>query len=130
VTVHEETRGDAALLQLATVDPDRIRAWWDRAPYNIGVACGPSRLVVIDLDVPHAGRLDGPAAGSGAGEGALVAGARPGTRNDTLNRAAFSLGQLGERGCFRRSTSLPLLPEQRHAAVFRKMRQSVRSAQG
>jgi hypothetical protein len=25
-----------------------------RAPYNIGLACGPSGLVVIDLDLPHA----------------------------------------------------------------------------
>lgn len=35
----------------ATTDTGQIRAWWARAPYNIGVACGPSRLVVIDLDV-------------------------------------------------------------------------------
>ena len=36
---------------LATTDPGRIRAWWARQPYNIGIACGPSGLVVIDLDV-------------------------------------------------------------------------------
>lgn len=35
----------------ATADPAQIRAWWTRAPYNIGIACGPSGLVVIDLDV-------------------------------------------------------------------------------
>jgi hypothetical protein len=35
---------------LATTDPDRIRCWWGRQPYNIGIACGPSGLVVIDLD--------------------------------------------------------------------------------
>ena len=28
---------------LATTDPDRIRAWWARQPYNIGIACGPVR---------------------------------------------------------------------------------------
>ena len=39
--------------KLATVDPDRVRAWWTRAAYNIGVACGPSRLLVIDLDIPR-----------------------------------------------------------------------------
>lgn len=34
----------------ATTDPDRIRRGWSSAAYNIGVACGPSRLVVVDLD--------------------------------------------------------------------------------
>ncbi|WP_432155966.1 bifunctional DNA primase/polymerase [Streptomyces sp. bgisy153] len=38
--------------QRATTDPDRIHATWTRAPYNVGIATGPSRLVVIDLDVP------------------------------------------------------------------------------
>jgi hypothetical protein len=38
---------------LATTSPDRVRAWWARAAYNIGIACGPSGLVVIDLDIPH-----------------------------------------------------------------------------
>ncbi|WP_030180510.1 bifunctional DNA primase/polymerase [Streptomyces sp. NRRL S-813] len=36
----------------ATTDPDRIRAAWTTAPYNVGIATGPSGLVVIDLDVP------------------------------------------------------------------------------
>lgn len=38
--------------QRATTDPDRIRAAWSHAPYNVGLACGPSSLLVIDLDVP------------------------------------------------------------------------------
>ncbi|GAA2330743.1 bifunctional DNA primase/polymerase [Streptomyces cuspidosporus] len=38
--------------QRATTDPDRIRAAWSRAPFNVGIATGPSRLVVIDLDMP------------------------------------------------------------------------------
>ncbi|MGV9396317.1 bifunctional DNA primase/polymerase [Streptomyces sp. NPDC003668] len=38
--------------QRATTDPARIRATWDRAPFNVGIATGPSGLVVIDLDVP------------------------------------------------------------------------------
>ncbi|TXJ82078.1 DNA primase [Streptomyces lavendulae] len=38
--------------QRATTDPARIRAAWNRAPYNVGIACGPSGLVVVDLDVP------------------------------------------------------------------------------
>ena len=61
---------------LATTDSGRIRAWWARRPYNIGIACGPSGLVVIDLDVARVrdgrdGRdgfrgLDGPASGADA----------------------------------------------------------------
>ena len=37
----------------ATTAPDQVRGWWTRAPYNIGIACGPSALVVVDLDRPH-----------------------------------------------------------------------------
>jgi hypothetical protein len=58
---------------LATTDHGRIRAWWARTPYNIGIACGQSGLVVIDLDVARdepgpGGRpgLDGPASGEDA----------------------------------------------------------------
>ncbi|MEV0445639.1 bifunctional DNA primase/polymerase [Streptomyces spectabilis] len=42
--------GHAKWEQRATTDPDRIRAAWSRAPFNIGVTCGPSGLVVVDLD--------------------------------------------------------------------------------
>ncbi|NEA65396.1 bifunctional DNA primase/polymerase [Streptomyces sp. SID12488] len=38
--------------QRATTDPDRIRAAWSRAPYNVGIATGPSGLLVVDLDMP------------------------------------------------------------------------------
>ncbi|MEU5724687.1 bifunctional DNA primase/polymerase [Micromonospora sp. NPDC047738] len=45
----------------ATTDPDRIRRAWSTRPYGIGLACGPSRLVVVDLDTPKdgAGGRDG-----------------------------------------------------------------------
>ena len=36
--------------QRATRDPDRIYQWWSAAAYNIGVATGPSKLLVIDCD--------------------------------------------------------------------------------
>ena len=39
----------------ATADADRIRAFWSRGRYNVGIACGPSGLVVIDLDTPKLG---------------------------------------------------------------------------
>ncbi|MEU6535820.1 bifunctional DNA primase/polymerase [Streptomyces sp. NPDC047000] len=47
--------------QRATTDPDRIRAAWSRAPYNVGIATGPSGLLVVDLDTPeHKGSSDAP----------------------------------------------------------------------
>ncbi|WP_405955360.1 bifunctional DNA primase/polymerase [Streptomyces phaeochromogenes] len=47
--------------QRATTDPDRIRAAWSRTPFNVGIATGPSGLVVIDLDTPeHKGSADAP----------------------------------------------------------------------
>jgi hypothetical protein len=36
----------------ATTDPEQIEGWWSEAAYNIGVATGPSNLLVIDLDCP------------------------------------------------------------------------------
>lgn len=53
----------------ATSEPACIYAWWSRAAYNIGIACGPSGLVVIDLDVPHDTREL-----SSAGDGSPVSG--------------------------------------------------------
>lgn len=38
--------------QRATTDPDRIRAAWSQGPFNVGIATGPSGLVVVDLDMP------------------------------------------------------------------------------
>jgi hypothetical protein len=38
--------------QRASIDTSRIRRAWTRQPCNIGIATGPSRLVVLDLDVP------------------------------------------------------------------------------
>ncbi|MEV0727719.1 bifunctional DNA primase/polymerase [Polymorphospora sp. NPDC050346] len=53
----------------ATVDPDRIRRAWSTRPYNIGIACGPSGLVVVDPDVPkHPGDTP-PAEWAGSGTG-------------------------------------------------------------
>ncbi|MGA5467595.1 bifunctional DNA primase/polymerase [Streptomyces arboris] len=36
--------------QRATTDPDRIRKAWSAGAFNVGVATGPSELVVVDLD--------------------------------------------------------------------------------
>jgi Bifunctional DNA primase/polymerase, N-terminal len=40
----------------ATTDPTRIRRCWSAGPYGVGIACGPSRLVVVDLDQPKPGQ--------------------------------------------------------------------------
>lgn len=57
----------------ATADPERIRRMWARTPYNIGIACGPSALVVLDLDMPKPGEEPPPAwALPGIHEGADV----------------------------------------------------------
>jgi Bifunctional DNA primase/polymerase, N-terminal len=37
----------------ATTDAEQIILWWREAPYNIGMATGPSGLLVIDLDQPN-----------------------------------------------------------------------------
>jgi Bifunctional DNA primase/polymerase, N-terminal len=44
----------------ATVDPDRIRRGWATAPYGVGISCGPSGLVVLDLDMPKPGQTPPP----------------------------------------------------------------------
>ncbi|WP_442803435.1 bifunctional DNA primase/polymerase [Streptomyces pseudogriseolus] len=47
--------------QRATTDPDRIRVAWSRAPFNVGIATGPSGLVVVDLDTSeHKGSSNAP----------------------------------------------------------------------
>ncbi|GAB2992460.1 bifunctional DNA primase/polymerase [Saccharothrix stipae] len=37
----------------ATRDPERIRDIWGALPYNVGIACRPSGLYVLDLDDAH-----------------------------------------------------------------------------
>jgi hypothetical protein len=36
----------------ASTDPTQIRRWWRDTPFGIGIATGPSGLVVVDLDIP------------------------------------------------------------------------------
>jgi len=76
---------------LATTDPGQIRDWWNRAPYNIGIACGPSGLVVIDLDMPHDEAADEEAA-----DGALF----PLTGADILSGLARRHGERYPGGTY------------------------------
>ena len=40
----------------AATDPDRIRRAWSIAPFGVGLACGPSGLLVVDLDMRKPGQ--------------------------------------------------------------------------
>lgn len=42
--------------QRATTDPERIRRCWTAGPYGIGLACGPSGLIVLDFDARKSGQ--------------------------------------------------------------------------
>lgn len=54
----KEPRGGTHGLLDATIDEGQIRAWWEENPnYNIGVACGPSRLLVLDVDPKNGASL-------------------------------------------------------------------------
>ena len=43
--------------QRATTGPARIRRAWSIAPFGVGIACGPSCLLVIDLDLRKPGQV-------------------------------------------------------------------------
>lgn len=61
--------------QRATVDAGRIERCWSAGDFNVGVATGPSGLVVVDLDVPKDETDAAPAgmpAGIGCGEDVLA----------------------------------------------------------
>lgn len=34
----------------ASCDPQQLARWWQAAPYNVGIACGPAGLLVVDFD--------------------------------------------------------------------------------
>ncbi|MFF1919195.1 bifunctional DNA primase/polymerase [Streptomyces sp. NPDC058221] len=55
------TTGHRKWEQRATTDPDRIHRAWSTGRFNIGIATGPSGLVVVDLDMPkQKGNTDTP----------------------------------------------------------------------
>jgi hypothetical protein len=63
----------------ASTDPDQINRWWRQVPFTIGIATGPSGLVVVDLDTRKPGETTPgrwAALGIGSGTGVLRALAR------------------------------------------------------
>lgn len=64
--IHQDRPEDEAPWRIrwsdaATTDLDRIADWWAYCPRaNVGIACKPSGLLVVDCDMPkQAGHLDG-----------------------------------------------------------------------
>jgi len=63
-------KGHTGWEQRATTDPARItrawtggepdEAWTSGQPYGVGIACGPSGLLVVDLDTPKPGESPAP----------------------------------------------------------------------
>ena len=50
--IHSKTGTDHA--EAATTDPETIHSWFSEHPeWNVGIALGPSRLSVIDVDGPE-----------------------------------------------------------------------------
>ncbi|MFF4378754.1 bifunctional DNA primase/polymerase [Kitasatospora sp. NPDC001547] len=51
------TTGHQGWEQRATLDPGIVRRTWLHGPYGVGLATGPSNLVVVDLDTPKPGAV-------------------------------------------------------------------------
>lgn len=73
----------------ATRDPDRIRAWFEAASYNIGISTGASNLLVVDLDDGHGATPPEPWLGARHGNEVLArlaaaAGEKPPTNTYTV----------------------------------------------
>ena len=63
----------------ASTDPDQINHWWRKVPFTIGIATGPSGVVVVDLDTRKPGETTPDrwaTLGIGSGAGVLRALAR------------------------------------------------------
>ncbi len=75
----------------ASTDPGQITRWWQHTPYSIGIATGPSGLVVVDLDTPKPGETvpdRWAVLGIGSGASVLRALAR---QHDTIVTPTFAV---------------------------------------
>jgi hypothetical protein len=81
----------------ASTDMDLVAAWWERRPQaNIGVACGPSGLLVVDLDGEDAVRgWADLAARHGGHERTLVARTGKGFHGYFRGEGRSSAGRIG-----------------------------------
>jgi hypothetical protein len=94
----------------ATNNLDVIRDAWSRGPWNIGLATGPSGLVVVDLDVPKEGET-GPDGATALGTLAAERGGPiPGTYTVTTPSGGRHLYYVAPPGVRLRNTQeAPLL---------------------
>lgn len=46
------TNGHLGWEARTVTDPDRIARTWNDTPWGVGIACGPARLIVVELDHP------------------------------------------------------------------------------
>ncbi|QDY11048.1 bifunctional DNA primase/polymerase [Micromonospora sp. HM134] len=94
----------------ATTDPTRIRRAWSARPYGVGIACGPSGLLVVDLDVPkHPGDTP-PAEWAGMRDGVDVLAALAARHNGTVDATyTQTTGRGGSHLFYRHPTSGPKL---------------------
>lgn len=94
----------------ATTDPTRIRRAWSQHPYGIGIACGPSGLLVVDLDVPKHPDDTPPAEWAWARNGADVLAALA-DRHGSVIDATYTqtTGRGGSHLFYRHPTSGPEL---------------------
>lgn len=64
----------------ACSDPERVARYWPSSSHNVGIACGPSGLTVVDLDPPD-GRAHLETLGHGIPGTFTVSTSRPGGRH-------------------------------------------------
>lgn len=77
----------------ASVDAEVLTAWWRRAPYNVGIACGPAGLLVVDLDGPGQPPPDWSGVADGRAVFAELARRSDATLEPTLTVATPSRGE-------------------------------------
>ncbi len=98
----------------ATTDRARIVRCWSAGPFNIGIACGPSEIVVVDLDVAKNGADDDARPASWAargvrdGRGVLAALAQEASQPVPLDTFTVTTGSGGTHLYFTAPAGEPL----------------------
>ncbi|MDM4720118.1 bifunctional DNA primase/polymerase [Micromonospora sp. WMMA1363] len=94
----------------ATTDPTRIRRAWTHRPYGVGIACGPSGLLVVDLDVPKHPDDTPPAEWAGMRDGVDVLAALAARHGGTVDATyTQSTGRGGSHLFYRHPDTGPRL---------------------
>lgn len=113
--------------QRASCDPDAVEGWWRSVPFNVGIACGPAGLVVLDLDDGGGQVPPGRWAGRGVSGGVDVLGLLA-AEQDVVVPATFTVATPG--GGQHRYFTVPAGVEVRNSAGVVGWRVDVRAAGG